>query len=171
MEWSWFISLIWVKPNTSSLILQYLSIPFLIFWSSLALRDIYLMFRAMDHSQDGYLNKEEFCRFFEYVNHTWTPLLTVPQKPWPIFKDFGLLVLKFLNSKYSGFLSSKKSANQTSLIRSVTWLIIWNRWACSAQYPVHVWKMDREYWGTIMGRLSLCFTLFNWNEPQIVDMG
>ena len=72
-----------------------------------ALRDIYLMFRALDRSQDGYLNREEFCRFFEVCNLKWKPLLIVPQKPWPCCKKFGVLVLQFLQSAYSEYIFSK----------------------------------------------------------------
>jgi len=107
VAWSWSTNLTNVIPPLKINLFPFQSIPIALFPLFLALRDIYLMFRAMDHSQDGYLSKEEFCRFFEYANHAWTPLLTVPQKPWPFFKEFGLFLLRFLNSKYSDYIFSK----------------------------------------------------------------
>jgi hypothetical protein len=65
------------------------------------------MFRALDKSEDGYLNREEFCRFFEVIDLKWKPLLIVPQKPWRFFKKFGVLVIRFLKSPYAEYIFSK----------------------------------------------------------------
>jgi len=74
----------------------------------LALRDIYLTFRALNKTGDGVLNREEFYRFYEVSSLQWKPVRSLTlQKQWTCFKEFGAMAQNFLNSPYSNHLFSK----------------------------------------------------------------
>ncbi len=74
-----------------------------------SLRDIYLTFRAINKSGNGFLTRDEFCRFFEFSDLRWKPLKasTDFQRNWIYFKEYGVLVQRFLNSPYADYVFSE----------------------------------------------------------------
>ncbi|CAG7819923.1 unnamed protein product [Allacma fusca] len=147
------------KSNTNGIIFRHFYGLMTQYAPRKSLRDIYLIFRALNKANDGVISREEFCRFYEVAHLKWKPMTPGFQKSWPVFEKVGVHVQRFLNSQYADLIF-----NAIIVLNTVAMLV---RWVEN--------QPDLASWDAYI--IAFCFSveislkITTWGLPRILASG